>query len=399
MGNLYRLNSLFELEITRPIEEISQNPSLLERNTVYEYLFLVISKEDDFTILSEPASKELLEYWKENKIEIGDTILTDMPYYPKILLLNGNIPEDITLIEWGKTSILDTQKGFLLKNDNILNHSIYNNSKINQTRWKESSGFNRLTSLICTDKNELDFCIANFRFPLVIKPEFGFSGRGIFILRNDLDFKKYYKQILEMFSVNTNGIIIEEWVGNDKILDFSGIYDLSAKRPQLITYTKMLVDKMGIYRGTIIEKKFGKEFGNGMKGIISSYQIDKFPYNGSITMDGFTFTRDGLTQIQYMSEINFRYSMGRILYELHQKIGKGLDNCGLFFFPIRNKRISFRYTIIGLEILKAKYKMDLLILTPLHNAKSKLNPFVGIYSNSSEEISLEIVDEIKKLFV
>ena len=43
--------------------------------------------------------------------------------------------------------------------------------------------------------------------------------------------------------------------------------------------------------------------------------------------------------------------------------------------------------------------MDLLILTPLHNAKSKLNPFVGIYSNSSEEISLEIVDEIKKLFV
>ena len=65
MGNLYRLNSLFELEITRPIEEISQNPSLLERNTVYEYLFLVISKEDDFTILSEPASKELLEYWKE----------------------------------------------------------------------------------------------------------------------------------------------------------------------------------------------------------------------------------------------------------------------------------------------------------------------------------------------
>ena len=147
MGNLYRLNSLFELEITRPIEEISQNPSLLERNTVYEYLFLVISKEDDFTILSEPASKELLEYWKENKIEIGDTILTDMPYYPKILLLNGNIPEDITLIEWGKTSLLDTQKGFLLKNDNILNHSIYNNSKINQTRWKESSGFNRLTSL------------------------------------------------------------------------------------------------------------------------------------------------------------------------------------------------------------------------------------------------------------
>ena len=83
-----------------------------------------------------------------------------------------------------------------------------------------------------------------------------------FILRNDLDFKKYYKQILEMFSVNTNGIIIEEWVGNDKILDFSGIYDLSAKRPQLITYTKMLVDKMGIYRGTIIEKKFGKEFGH-----------------------------------------------------------------------------------------------------------------------------------------
>ena len=51
MGNLYRLNSLFEIELSEFPDVPLFDKGLLERSHILEYLFLVLSKEKDFTFI------------------------------------------------------------------------------------------------------------------------------------------------------------------------------------------------------------------------------------------------------------------------------------------------------------------------------------------------------------
>ena len=133
MGNLYRLNSLFELEINSP-ELVNENKYLLDRSSVYEYLFLAISQKEDFVLVSENVSTELLEYWKSNNLTFGNTVYTDNPYYTDKLKLGDTIPTDLKLIEWGSISYFDNVKNILIKKQTKIDFTSSINSKINQTR-------------------------------------------------------------------------------------------------------------------------------------------------------------------------------------------------------------------------------------------------------------------------
>ena len=101
MGNLYRLNSLFELEISKYPKVVNFDKGLFERSQAFEYLFLILSNKNDCTILGAPVSEELIEYWGKNKISCGDSFITDDSYFGDTLTLDKKKIKDKVLVEWG----------------------------------------------------------------------------------------------------------------------------------------------------------------------------------------------------------------------------------------------------------------------------------------------------------
>lgn len=399
MGNLYRLNSLFELEISKYPKVVNFDKALFERSQAFEYLFLILSNKNDCTILGAPVSEELIEYWGKNKISCGDNFITDDSYFGDTLTLDKKKIKDKVLVEWGKTSLINHTKFILEKKKHIISNSHFINSKINQTRWKESQKVNRVNSIVCSNKFELEYALSVMPLPLVIKSEFGFSGRGSYIVKSKDEIKEISKKLNEISKENPGGIIVEEWVEEFKTKDFSGLFELSSKKSTLLAITQMLVDKFGAYRGSLIQKNFGEEFIKGMNSIINSYQRYSSSYSGPISMDGFAFKREDKLEIQYMSEINFRYSMGRVLYDLNKKIGTDTDDCALLFFPVKSKDLKFKALVSDLVKVEKEYKCRIIIVTPLTMQNGNNYPFLGFYVSSKSKFPTKINDSIRKLLL
>ncbi len=398
MGNIYRLNSLFELEINQYPGSLTLSKSLLERSSAFEYLFLIISNQNDYTILSEPVSDELIEYWGENKISHGSVTTTNNPYFAKELPLEKKILAS-GLIEWGNTSILNHEKFLLEKEAQVIFHSNFINSKVNQTRWKEAIKLNKVKTVICVDKFELEHAISSMNVPLVIKSEFSFAGRGNLILKSKIDIKEIGKRVEKIFKENPKGILVEEWVEEDRIQDFSGLFELSTETTNLIAITEMLVDKSGVYRGSMIQKNFDQELADGLQEVANNSKSFTASYFGPISIDGFRFNKGDKVEIQHMSEINFRYSMGRILSELHSKIGTDNESCALLFFPVKNKVLEFQFLVSSLNKIEREFNVRILILTPLTQRNKKKYPFLGFYLSSKSKFSADIFESIKNLLI
>lgn len=398
MGNIYRLNSLFEVEINQYPGSLILSKSLLERSSAFDYLFLIISNQNDYTILSEPVSEELTEYWRKNKISHGNVIVTNNPYFAKELPLEKKILAS-SLIEWGKTSILNQEKFILEKDAQTILHSNFINSKLNQTRWKESLKLSKVKTIICLDKLELEYTISSMNAPMVIKSEFSFAGRGNLILKSKIDTKEFEKRIEEIFKENPKGILVEEWVEENRIQDFSGLFELSSEKTNLVAITEMLVDKSGVYRGSMIQKNFDQELADGLQEVANNSKSFTASYSGPISIDGFRFNKGDKVEIQYMSEINFRYSMGRILSELHSKIGVNNENCALLFFPVKNRTLQFQFLVANLNKIERESNVRILILTPLTQRNGKQYPFLGFYLSSKIKLSTSIFESIKNSLI
>jgi ATP-grasp domain len=391
MGNLYRLNSLFELEISQYPEVLQFDKGLLERSQILEYLFLVLSQEKDFTILSEQESEELIDYWEKNKINHGNIFKTDNMYYAHSIPINKKLKE-YNLIEWGRTSYIKYKDSILLKQNQTIFQSKFINSKINQIKWKDTLKINSLNSVLCTNKTEMEYCLSCLELPLVVKSEFGFSGRGNTILKTETDIKNFSAKINYMFRGKPNGFIIEEWKEEQKLLDFSGLFDVSSRVSTFLAVTKMLVDKFGVYRGSLIQKKFGESLIAGLQRVANDTKRFNTSYSGPISIDGFTFKNNSETKIQYMSEINYRYSMGRILYDLNEKIGTKKEDCALIFLPIKAKSLQFKSVILNLSKLEKEFSARVLL-----SAEKKLNPFAVFYISTQADFPIKIIDSIKKV--
>lgn len=396
MGNLYRLNSLFEIELSEFPDIPLFDKGLLERSHILEYLFLVLSKEKDFTLFSQSPSKELIEYWEKNKIRHGNIVQTDNFYYPKTNPINKKM-KDFNLIEWGKTSRINAKDSLLQKKEQTIFQSKFINSKLNQSHWKDNLRINSLNTIVCTNETELEYCLSCMSFPCVIKQEFSFAGRGNIILKTKNDLTINEKKIDTIFKNNPNGVLVEEWVEDRKLYDFSGIFELSSKISKLLAVTKMLIDKSGVYRGSIIQKKFEESLASNLQNVANSIRRFNASYSGPFSMDGFAYKKDSETEFQLMSEINYRYSMGRILYDLNEKIGTKQNDYALIFLPIKTKKPQFKSVISDLSKIEKEYSAKILLLTPLSDANNKSYPFAVFYISTQKDFPMKIIESIKKV--
>lgn len=397
MGNLYRLNSLFELELAQFPRELYADKPIIERSIIFDYLFLFMSNPGDCTILGEKPSDILLDYWEKSKFQFGKTVTVENPYFANELPLNKGILKNAKLVEWGETSVIKNDKSSIKRKPSQISFSRNLNSKFIQLSWKDSLNLNRMKSVLCTSALELDYIVNIMKYPVVLKQEYGFSGRGNFILKDAQELKENLYRIKVAIRENKNKLIVEEWVGQDRVEDFSGLFDIKNRKVQFIAITRMVIDQFGVYKGSIISKKYDKELAYAIENELIQFKNFYKLYEGPLSIDGFKFKRDGKIETQYMSEINFRYSMGRVLFEIDQKLSINQKDCGLFFVPIKTKTPNMKAILSNINKIEKQEKIDIFLISPIQNEREKINPFACFYFKGESDNILSGLDQLKKL--
>ncbi|MCP5493467.1 MAG: hypothetical protein H7A23_02840 [Leptospiraceae bacterium] len=382
MGNIFRLNSLFEYEIALFPKILELNKKLKSTNASLEYLFIPIADKSDFVLISENISTELLEYWKSKQIHHANCVYINQ------------IQDSFSLNEWGNTSCIQDSK--LVYDKDIIKDSRYFNSKVNQCIIKSKLGINPFQAKVIHSSEELLDFMKKDRLPYVIKYEFGFSGRNKNLIKN---LENYNELKGEINWKQNPKLVVEEWLGEYKTSDFSGVFQSNQNVLEFLCITEMLITKEGSYKGSIIKPHKNYSF---QKSLIENtklmFQNLEIPYTGSLSVDGFWYTFQNKEICQYVSEINFRYSMGRILYEFHKSYGRECKEYSLIILSLKNAKLTFQNLTLIFSNVEKNYNCRIFLLTPLHDSEKKVYHFIVIYIEIYGESKTEqIVSVLKKI--
>ena len=361
MGNLFRLNPLFEFELGAYPEKFNPNPTILKKAKSMEYLFFILSKEKDFVVLSEKINPYFEEYLKKKFRGMGEYLSRDE-------ILN----QDSNLVEWGRFHSID-QDGTIKDDIEKIKTSKLLNSKISQLKIYKTEDI--LHSRILEKGTE----IQNPNFPLLFKPDFSFSGIYHKILQTKEELFKFQKNHPK------NGVIQEY---KNRVLDFSFLYEIENKSINFFCSTEMQINDKNTYISSRINSEYSlknitekykidftqihKKIKNLVQSFLSEIQID---YKGPLSVDGFIYKEKDLFVVREISEINFRYTMGRILYEVSNFFSEHKEH-SLLTVSLKDHKNSREDSLLELEervkvqlenITKKKYK-ECILLTP---------PFLG----------------------
>jgi hypothetical protein len=305
MGNLFRLNPLFELELGVYPEKFNPNPTILQKAKSMEYLFFTLSKPNDFVVLSEKVDPYFEDYSKKKFNSTGEFSSS-----------KGIFSQSSNLVEWGKFHSID-QDGYTKDDIEKIKISKLLNSKISQIQIYNDS--DRLHSLLLDSKTVLQ----NPQYPLLFKPDLSFSGIQHKILFNQEEWTIFQKKN------NINGVLQEY---KNRVLDFSFLYDFDETSIQYFCSTEMQINEKNTYLSSKISKKSSLESilqMNSLEFTVLNEKIIelvkdflfnmKMKYRGPLSVDGFVYKEKNSIDIREISEINFRYTMGRILYEISKK--------------------------------------------------------------------------------
>ena len=305
MGNLFRLNPLFELELGVYPEKFNPNPTILQKAKSMEYLFFTLSKPNDFVVLSEKVDPYFEDYSKKKFNSTGEFSSS-----------KGIFSQSSNLVEWGKFHSID-QDGYTKDDIEKIKISKLLNSKISQIQIYNDS--DRLHSQILDAQTVLQ----NPQYPLLFKPDLSFSGIQHKILFNQEELTTFQKKN------NINGVIQEY---KNRVLDFSFLYDFDETSIQYLCTTEMQINEKNTYLSSKISKKSSLESilqMNSLKftdlnekiiELVKDFLFNmKMKYRGPLSVDGFVYKEKNSIDIREISEINFRYTMGRILYEISKK--------------------------------------------------------------------------------
>ncbi|WP_246028130.1 hypothetical protein [Leptospira fletcheri] len=315
MTRIFRPNAYFEEELSAG--EIF--PSGLEaQNAILESCFLVLTgPEKEFgEILSHSLPEERwYEYWKNR---VGSSLPTPVRIQkgkPESL-----VQEPLSLEEWGQISDYSEKIGFKL-DPTAFERSARLSSKIKQTEWKKKFHMQEFPVWIFKNDSEWKshgeiLRLQNPPFPLYVrKLEFGFSGRQEFLLPSDLG-KASQK---DFFKIRDVGSVLEPWM--DRTQDFSLLFSAEKGSFRQVASTLLLSNQKGKYSGTWLaseEESFW--YSEKMDPVLRNLSDFAPDYTGYGSIDSFVYrTIEGQEELRRVSEINFRWTMGRILWELCRK--------------------------------------------------------------------------------
>jgi hypothetical protein len=335
-----------------------------------EKLFFFLSHRDDYVHITEPVDSNYLKGLFDNGFEIGS------PWSDGDLL-----PDATKLIEWG--SLNDLDESSLALNSEKFNKASYLNSKLNQREWKVDLQLSEINSKYISSEEQLIDYLNDIQHSVVLKAEYGLAGRNHIIIENQSQGWKLQQVNKKLFRYP---IFAEEWVGKSRFLDFSTLWDFRNDGPVYLGSTEMIIDEDGSFRGISMSAWKEKQLINVLPSCLdtmkSVYNAIEFKPTGPAAMDGFFYKSGSIVKTQVFSEINFRYSMGRILYEIRKRRNLHTFESGILFLSL-SKIKSFNEDK-WLEFIRKETSGNFFFATPLRDWKGKLFQTVGIYYETNE---------------
>ncbi|EQA45743.1 hypothetical protein LEP1GSC050_3108 [Leptospira broomii serovar Hurstbridge str. 5399] len=310
MTRIFRPNAYFEEELlTGDIFPIG----LEGQNAVVESCFLVLTgpeKSLGEIIAHSTPEERWYSYWKKK----GWSIASPVRIFQRQIRYEL-ISEPIILGEWGKISQLSTH-GYFTRDPSSYEESFRLSSKIQQSIWKANCGIEEFPAWTFQNEEAWQGAInLTLNFPLYVrKLDFGFSGRHEFVLPADLGSSSKK----DFFKTRNTGSILEPWV--DRIQDFSLLFSAQKGDFRLEASTLLLSNSKGKYSGTwIAEASETEQYLNQMEGILERLREFAPAYSGFGSIDSFIYREGSNLRLRKISEVNFRWTMGRVLRELQKK--------------------------------------------------------------------------------
>lgn len=376
MPKLYYLDSLFEYKLHSP--PLNLDSSLKKRNRCLEKLFFPITNEEDYVLVEELPSDSLYSHWKDKGLT------------PGIPCQLGALLGEVTLVEWGKRH--NWEDGELIIDPFQLETARYLNSKVTQLDFRKNHS--PLLAKVITSEEHLYAELEEAKLPIVLKSEYGLAGRNHIIFKSNSDSWKLSQVNKRLFGFP---VVSEEWVGDVRFFDFSTLWDVREGQFFYITSTTMWIDPDGGFRGIRIgggEGAYESLFLPKVYDLIKDLKnLVPTEYSGPCAIDGFLYTDDGLTKVQPVSEFNFRYSIGRILWEVRKKRNaKSETISGLLVLPYPKQGKLNEWEVI--ERLVRDLDCDLILLTPVRDLAGKAYQNAVLYFETTVETESTVVESI-----
>ena len=178
--------------------------------------------------------------------------------------------------------------------------------------------------------------------PLLLKPNLACAGRGQLMIEEETP-TQTSKDWLTRNITDQGALVIEPFC--KRILDFSALYEITRSgEVNFLTFTCLLTDARGQYRGTRVAPKIGSLFPKELTMLFHQPVIEalgeKFSgpdfykkvlpasfskllpdYHGPLAVDAFFHQEDEApVQIRPVVELNARCSMGRIAHNLRRQL-------------------------------------------------------------------------------
>ncbi|WP_161597777.1 DUF455 family protein [Fluviispira multicolorata] len=241
----------------------------------------------------------------------------------------------------------------------------------------------------------------------LLKAPFGSSGQNMRRVKStvlDNSEISWIKRILN----DQGSLVIEPWF--DKVADLSYQFKIDRNQTSILGFTRFITDQRGQYKATIIgrktddlEEKLIKFIYNPIKDykdllaffkVIAefvAYNLKFSQFEGPVGIDSFIYS-DPISpygfRIKILSEINPRYTMGRVALEISKRIQSGAyaiwahirvsDILGAGFTSIEDftTQIENKFPIIKTENTKPLIKEGILFTNDPSSAKSILTTLI-----------------------
>ncbi|TGK32771.1 hypothetical protein EHQ12_12610 [Leptospira gomenensis] len=320
MTRYCRFNGYFEEELKTG--RIAPEKLDLKNRTLEPlfYLFQSVRFPKTVMFLGEEPDPDWVRYWNETGIRLADVSLfrRDSENKIKIPSYDAQPFSETIWEEWGAVSEI-TDSGEVKVSPNVLERSRKLNSKIRSTLWKDARGFQEIPTRILERPSDLAVLYGEWSElrieSIVLKPEFGFSGRHKLLPLRWLD-----KSGVSEFAKNPSlasffPCVAEPWL--IRTSDVSCLYEFSSGVPTTLGSTIQLCDDQGKYLGAVLTTpRESERISTELESIATSLsQTFAAEYSGPVSIDGFEFCSQNSTEWRRMSEANFRWSMGRMLLE------------------------------------------------------------------------------------
>lgn len=376
MPALYSLDSLFEYRLYPT--PLNLDSSLKRRNRCLEKMFFPITRPEDFVLVEELPSDELYSHWKDVRLTPGTPIQ------------EGDLLGEVTLVEWGCRN--EWYEGKLLEDPIRTETSRYLNSKITQLDFRKHHS--PLPAKVISSEEHLFAELEEAKLPIVLKSEFGLAGRNHIIFKSRSDSWKMSQVNKKLFGFP---ILAESWVGDERFFDFSTLWDVRDGEFVYLTSTAMLIDKEGVFRGIRIggsELPYANSFLPPVMDLVRDTKgLVPKEYSGPCAIDGFLYREEGRIQIQPVSEFNFRYSIGRILWEVRKKRNPKVEVVtGILILPYPKQGSLDEWKTI--ERLEKELGIQLILLTPVRDLSGKPYQNTVLYFETTEEKEPSVVESI-----